>query len=544
MATHVLQLPELLDQILEYLSHGTTGRHSLYTCLFVNRQFHTHAICFLYRHLLFEANPSNVSIGEENLLEQLSRRPALTLHVRSLSLDFTETRYKRDTPVAPLETRIKPILQSSRNLQHVDFQIGTWEESQSSLAAVLAILNDIDSRPELSFWLSDTSVENEYMDDNIQKRGDPIIRIQDRLPIKSLTLFTHWTPAKFSFLSQFRQLTSLSLAFRFATTEGVGWADLETTFKDIPLSNLEIVEPHFIRSLPSSLKSLELSQNIFMPQSLNYITWNAVCRLRELRVLALRFSGVDTWDAPSKFLSNITSFTACLPGDHAIIQQLLQPICSRSSRLTSVTYFLNQDSLSSNLFNYLITANLNLSRLYVESDVMSSYGFHDLGDGSQISPNLKSLALPWPASTGKESDRKMVKSRPPRQLRCGIPEQLTFEHCKQLAAEYPNLDKIEFNVKPEKIASTWSRYWSRGNRTSNMSIQSEKLGEWWTTYVHRLHSIKMAKFIDVSSPCLGVCTQLFYYQDPDCIKKTANYRFRHEIVILLSLNQVRKHSGL
>ena len=544
MSATLFQLPEIIYEILEYVSSCAYGQHNLYTCLFVNRQFHACATRLLFRKLYFWAKPSENTLDfEKRIGIQFCQRPDLALHVHELHLDVTVTRHTLETPQKPFETRIEPILQSCRNLRRIELETRTWKKSQPWLIAVLNILNGIENRPSLSLSFNDVQPEDRLEDDEIYERADPVLRIKDKLPVKSLYISTRWSPIKLRFLSQFRQLETLTLSGHFATTEGFGWEDLETVFKGVPLSKLIVYCPNIIHTFPSSLKSLCLDEDLYGRCPLNYITWRAICRLKGLTELELDYSTVDEWDDPCEFLSDLRSFSASISCDTAFVQQVLQPIFSRSSRLASLKFDVVGTHLSSELMRCLATASHALCRLNVNVYRGAPYCFRDLADGYKISPNLTRLTLPWPALLGEEITPTETQRRFYAKCRNGIPERLTFQNCKCLAASFPRLDKIEFVIRKENMATTFSRYWLRRSHMPTVPLQSEKIGDWWTTYLERLQSIKMAKFIDASSPCLNICSILFHFEDPDCRKETATHRFSEDIVIFLSLDQVRKHSG-
>lgn len=500
----------------------------------------------MYRDLHFSASQRGLE-REEQLRNRLCLRQDLALHVRSVLLDITKTKYASERPFEkPFETRIKLVLQPLRNLRRVELHTRTWKKSQQCLVAVLSILNDMKHRPEIEFDLRDNIATDAVTDDDIYDRGDVILRINDRLRITSLSISTRWTLVKLQFLSQLPYLNTLSLYGRFATTEGVGWADLDTIFNDSPLTNFRISNPYLIYSLPSNLRYLKLDEGFSYRYSLDFITWNAVCRLQGLTELELDFSNVDEWNTKCEFLSNLRSFKALLRDSPALQRQILRPIFSRSSRLASIKFIVIRGPLSSNIIKCLVSANPTLSSLDVETCNPTPYKFQDLIEESTISSNLTRLKLPWPASIGNEIMRPPTQSNFLRHGECrdGIPEQLTFQVCQRLAETCPRLDRIEFDINSQNMATTWSRYWLRRNRAPRMPLQSEKLGEWWATYLERLQSLKMSKFIDILSPCLNLCTLLFYFEDPDFIQQTASHRFSREIVIILSLNQIRKHVGL
>src|SRR5436190_24395223 len=109
----------------------------------------------------------------------------------------------------------------------------TFKDMEKVAAAVVSILNDMENRTDLSFDLRDNNPEDALEDDDIYHRSDLIVRINDKLRITSFGLSTRWTAVKLPFLSQFPYLNSLSLWGRFATTEGDGWADLDTIFNGV-----------------------------------------------------------------------------------------------------------------------------------------------------------------------------------------------------------------------------------------------------------------------------------------------------------------------
>lgn len=197
MSPVVFQVPEILDSILEYVSRGIDGQQTLYTCLFVNHQFQAHATRFLYRHLSFHAQPNKRKLEAENrLCHQLYQRPALALHVRSLFLNLTKN--SRETP--RFAERIKPVLRALRNLGDINLHTSTWEGSLRRLSAVLRILINLESHPEVSFTLGDN---DKIRDCDIEDFGYPILRINSRLSIKSFTIREFWSSTKLRFLSQF-----------------------------------------------------------------------------------------------------------------------------------------------------------------------------------------------------------------------------------------------------------------------------------------------------------------------------------------------------
>src|SRR5947207_5151000 len=75
---------EILNEIFEHF-----GYKEIYSCLFVNHKFYTHAIPFLHRKIDFKLYPPTKKIKFQNLLwTQLYNQSELLLHIRYLDVDF------------------------------------------------------------------------------------------------------------------------------------------------------------------------------------------------------------------------------------------------------------------------------------------------------------------------------------------------------------------------------------------------------------------------------------------------------------------------
>ena len=252
------QVPEILDNILEHVNSEDYDRHNLYSCLLVNRQFHAQATRLLYRNLSFRARPNKKRLeAEDNLCNELCQRPALALNVRSLFLDITETSH--ETPSMPFDARITPVLRSLRNLQRIEVYTSTLRKSLPMLTALPRILNNIESRADVSFVFDHDFCPFPV---DIQECVYPILCINKRLPVKSLNLRACGFPRTLRFLSQFRQLNSLSLRGYSTIREDVGGEDLDIIFKEVPLSKLEVHGGYMRHSFPSTLESLALEDRL------------------------------------------------------------------------------------------------------------------------------------------------------------------------------------------------------------------------------------------------------------------------------------------
>lgn len=537
MTAAFFQVPEILDFILEYASYGVDGQKTIYTCLFVNHQFQAHATRLLYRHLSLHVAPNTRKLEAENrLCRRLCERPVLALHVHSLFLNFTWTS-RNDTRFA---ARLNPVLRSLRNLRHVKLHTSTWLLSLRTFTTVLPILMNLESRPEVSFSLSD---DDKIMDDDIQEFGCPMLGIDARLPIKNVAICDFWSSTKLRFLSQFRQLHTLSLHHCSNSWRNFERLDMDTIFKDVPLTELNISGCLGALSFPRNLRSLSLDDDGHFTNSIDQVNWGAICRLRELTFLKLEFSSVHIWGDGIEFMSNLRSFEGRLPGETRIIQTILNPIFSSSSRLASVGFTACLSDLYPDFIECLMTANSGLTRLSIQTLHLTFCSFRRLLNESVTLSNLTQLTLPWPFSVEKEIEKSKLSAQQHCQILCRVPQQLTFDDCKRFAAIFPKLHAMKFQLEDQDIDTTWSRYSLRSSGTPRMPSHLEKLGGLYFSYLERFQGVKMAKLIHPSSPCLDICTFLFRFQDPKDSMESTYQLFKRGIIVHLNLGQIRKHFG-
>src|SRR5271169_2408354 len=105
-------LTELLDEILQHLKP-----RDLYSCLLVNRQFHAHAIAFLYRDLRFYC------LSYNKRWTQLYNKPKLASHIRTLHFDLTGIQIGQDKleqNLPPFDQRVEFLLRHGRRIRHID----------------------------------------------------------------------------------------------------------------------------------------------------------------------------------------------------------------------------------------------------------------------------------------------------------------------------------------------------------------------------------------------------------------------------------------
>lgn len=238
-------------------------------------------------------------------------------------------------------------------------------------------------------------------------------------------------------------LNSLSLHRCSSDRGNFEWLDMETIFKDIPLSKLTISGRLGALSFPRNLKSLSLDDGGYSTNSIDQVNWRAICRLRELIFLKLDFIAVSICDDAIEFMSKLRSFEGRLRAETSTIERILNPIFSRSSRLTSIEFTAYLYLLYPNFIQYLITTSSILTRLCIKTHHPALCSFGHLMNESTTLSNLTQLTLPWPVSVGKEIGKSIYSVQLYCQVHGGVPEQLTFDHCERFAATFPKLHTIK-----------------------------------------------------------------------------------------------------
>ena len=545
MITGEFILPELLEEILKHVqSHIYSNIHA---CLFVNHQFYEHAKKILYRNLHFYPYPS--SLKEEKLWNTIHHNASILSHVRSLTIDMTISRREREIPEElspPFDERFEFIVRHARNLRRVELDTRTWNTSYQKLNAVLSHLDAAGSTPELSIDLADNNVAGGPTDSQTTERGKIMLRIREKVPIVHIRFGGRYSPKTLRYFGQFNQLRNLVLDARCVKSSSKfdDPADLGEIFKNVPLESLEIECAESVMSFPRTLKILKIDSGLYCRHSLPPLTWAAVCELRDLVELHLKYHRIDCWEnSPCRFKSSTLKTFHAYPGSNntTFARHILQPILSTASCLVSMKLkFYSNRALSSEFLSQ-IPSNATLSKLNITNSNENPYVFRDLVELAKNFPNLQNLALEWPATVGTH-DR--TEGRWPQRIRnLDIPERLTFSECTQLAAAWPRLDQIKFRLDDNMAAdpylySKWSEIGSQ--ELLDMPLDHCMWGDWWVRHHSLLQGFKMARFIDEASPCLNICTIFFHFDDRDHLAETSNF-YREKIIMFLSLKQVRKH---
>ena len=217
--------------------------------------------------------------------------------------------------------------------------------------------------------------------------------------------------------------------------------------------------------------------------------------------------------------------------------QIIKPIFASCQNLQIVELHLNT-SLSS---EFLITLLSKESLVEVDlSATASPYTFQDFALLSKGLPNVKRLRLPWPSSIGiptNDEEGTVMDWRNERDGSQDLPERLSFEQCQLLAAKLTKLNEIVFDINTEPLAHTYQT-WS-GPLDYAISFDPSIVDE---DIVRHDESFKMATFIDERSPCLNVCSVFVNSFSGGDDASDADADSQMSMSLLLSLNQVRRHT--
>ena len=371
-------LPEILDEIVQYLE-----RADLYTLLFVNHQFHAHAIHLLYRNVHFypKFTDDRCRIKEEGRWGQLYRNPQLASHIRHLDIDLTTPKGStKEETVPSFEKRLEHIVSHAIGLKCVTLSCRRWDASQPNLDRVLTVLCHAKSRPELSLDLAYLGMGKHVLMLNEVLHGTYFIRIpqiQDTLPITSITLDGRWYPRRLYYVSQFRQLRKLRIDDE-STKHFDGPIELEPIFRHLPLTHLEIGtydSKGVIKSFPGNLQTLVIETS-----TLYCTTWAAVCNLQHLRRLELTYRETERLETPPRQFKSIALKTLCVDVIRNIhMQQIIPPIYASCHSFASLFFELFDTPMSPNLMQMLFSSHGSLSRITITSRLFESLYLSRLG---------------------------------------------------------------------------------------------------------------------------------------------------------------------
>jgi len=316
-------LPEVLDAVFEYLD-----KSDIHTCLFVNRQFHVTAIPFIYRDISFHPVLRREFAKEVKLYQQLTRSPHLIFHVRTISINISRA-LPHQTPMSTLKfcsrmrallSHLSLIIEHARALRRVTLISKTWAQTSEQLDLVLDLVQKCKSKPEITFDLCKRPhffSPSGPSDNDIEKYGQKIFEINDKLPVIGIHLYGLWSLWRLRRLSSLHQLQELSLyeGRKRGFEEAL---DFDTIFKDSPnLMKFTVSSVTKITSFPRNLRDLQSVRAFYDKADLDLVTWKSISNLQNLDSLDLyleNFAGQPIQFKSTKLRKLCTTFELRTPG--------------------------------------------------------------------------------------------------------------------------------------------------------------------------------------------------------------------------------------
>jgi hypothetical protein len=328
------------------------------------------------------------------------------------------------------------------------------------------------------------------------------------------------------FLSRFHDLQKL-VVWDFSLRDN-NEHDMDRFLGRLPLLKLALYEVEQVASLPHQLKVLNIRCGGTPP--LTNSVWTATCNLKYLSELDIQCDDTEETQNEEPFVfksSNLQTLSGTITAktEEILIQQIIQPIFVSCLYLTSVNLGINC-SLSP-IFLIILLSSESLIDVNINS-AASPYTFQEFSAHPKTLPNLESLQLPWPASIGiptNDDEGVVMDWRYDRDNSQDIPERLTFDQCQRLAAKFPKLDEIVFEMDTEALNTTYQTWIER--------LQHNMPFDPVTEDVYKLgldQAFKMGTFFDEESPCLDLCS--VQHGNPNT-----------SMMLCLSLNEIRRHAG-
>lgn len=561
---------ELLELMMGYLDQKTIA-----ACALVNRQFSAAAYRFLYRTILFNEKPEHL-YNQRLIWRTLHQFPHLCCHIRYLVINVWQEGQRRMArvtierpldnavldPLPPYTERVAFVLQHATNLTEVkleDHRPGFPRAARKiglvTLNSIIRSLNEMTTNPELSLNIEFTTLASGEgsLEPEGEKFRDGLLQIRDRFRVTTLSYDSHVEISKerMDVIAGFRHLRRLSIYSLLPCAER--FLDLDKMFRNIPITEF-FIAIDVIHTLPRSLQTLDIGGECYLSQE----TWAAVCNLQNLQTLNMIYlspdysSNLKSWnnDTIYRFKSsnlrvfNLGLFANSSLNENLIISHILQPVLT-SCELEHMAFEMDAIPLSSLLLESCFAP--FLSRLVLAASA-SPYSFECLANGLTKSPNLKQLALPWPATMGNSFEIPNGSVLPRRSPVGDISRRLTFRQAQHLARLCPKLDEIEFALDDDYETINSIESWEgfaefdddEWKVPQNMPLDPERLGEECSRHYALLQLLKMTRFIDQDSPCLNFCT-VFFQSRKALLSRYVWHIPRTAILISLSLKQVRKN---
>jgi hypothetical protein len=406
---------------------------------------------------------------------------------------------------------------------------------------VLEKLRKAPTNPEVSLHLFYPELHS-IMIEGVRRM---LLRVCQKPKIVTLTLRICYSRQWFGICSQLQHLRPFSiLGIRNSTSsERLAGADLGKMFENSPLEDLSLESPDIIQSFPSTLKALRLTYHRPSTQPLPFATWLAVCDLQDLVDLQLLYHDLDDMHGyvprfKSEKLKTLTIIPVTSAKSKTFMQSLLQPVLAACELLS--LQFQYTDQLFWSLVLPVSMPSTSLSRLDVSFSKQHNYLFRELISHLKDIPNLRDLNLPWPTSI--DAPGETVEGRNTDSI-LEIYQRLTFDECSALVTACPKLTRMTFQLESEGIPLAYGPSSRRSHDLIGMPLDQDLLGEGWTDHHTFMQSFKMVTLIDETSPCLDVCTAIYFphntaYRDSEM---SSNYIKRATVALLLK--QVRNHTN-
>jgi hypothetical protein len=433
----------------------------------------------------------------------------------------------------PFPERVGSIIRNASNLQYLSY-IAIDHDHSSDFSVelfqtIITALESSDIKPELSITSRRPIVGKPF--------GDLLAYISDRFTVKELDILSEGTEDAMllQLLARFPQLQQLVLWF-FGLIDSDP-QDMDLALRHLPLKELRIYDSEQFASLPRQVQTLDIQLD---DRILTDSLWTAARNLRQLSDLNIECDDVEGREDEQPLIfssSELRSVSLSLRArtEEIIRRQIIQPIFTSSQHITYIELHTNT-SISSNLLALVLSIE-TLVNVEITSTA-SPFTFLDLASFPKILPNLKSLRLPWPATIGiptNDDDGMSMDWRNARDHSQDVPDRLSFDSCRRLAAQYPKLEDIVFEIDIAGQEGNELLDWIKSSSANSISYPNGLESNRMKIVRH----VNNPSFADERSPCLNICCILCYSGPP--ISALGNEGISEPVFACIFLNQVRRH---
>jgi hypothetical protein len=295
-------------------------------------------------------------------------------------------------------------------------------------------------------------------------------------------------------------------------------------------------------SLPRTLQHLYIGNREVhdLQPPLRQTCWAAICRLEHLSSLNISYSSesFDPWDGlPLPFnLSSLSSLSVRASQEEPEVETrtninwlaaLIFKHIFEHRRLDTIALHFFDEDIPEEFIASVFSAGAIASSIRIDNDNGArTYHFDSLVNAvATNTPHLQDLRFPWPS---------WIRTPNRTESRFDYPlDELNFHLCQQLARSCPQLDIVRFPTglaQPDEVLWRIEREMTSLERFNALGYKCREARK-----AEYYQATKMRRLVDCASPCLNVCTILYF--DPGFFI-SAEYC---EMTLFLSLNQVRKH---